>query len=64
MSAPSRRPEINRRRQRTEKINKLRRRYANAKSEPERRTVLEKLRKLSPQMKPEEFTGHKAAQGK
>lgn len=46
MSAPSRRPEIRRRRTRKEKIGKLRQRYARNSSETERKAILEKLHRL------------------
>jgi len=46
MSAPSRRPEIRRRRTRKEKADKLRKRYAAASSEPDRKRLAEKLRRL------------------
>jgi hypothetical protein len=45
MSAPSRRPEIRRRRTRREKILKLRKRYAAA-SESDRKRIAEKLHRL------------------
>ncbi len=47
MSAPSRRPEIRRRRVRKEKITKLRKRIAAAKAESERSPLLAKLAKLA-----------------
>jgi hypothetical protein len=47
MSAPSRRPEIRRRRVRKEKITKLRKRIAAATSEAERARLLAKLAKLA-----------------
>ena len=47
MSAPSRRPEIRRRRTRTEKIDKLRKRYAAAKNDAERSKLTDKLKKVS-----------------
>ena len=46
MSAPSRRPEIRRRRTRAEKIEKLRKRYAAAKSESDRSPLATKLAKM------------------
>ena len=55
MSAPSRRPEISRRRTRREKIDLMRKRYAKA-SPGEREKILEKLRAVSPTMSVEEFT--------
>lgn len=45
MSAPSRRPEIRRRRTRNEKARKLRTRYAKA-SADERKRIEDKLRRL------------------
>jgi hypothetical protein len=47
MSAPSRRPEIRRRRTRKEKILKLRNRIAAATAEAERSRLLAKLTKLA-----------------
>jgi len=46
MSAPSRRPEIRRRRTRKEKILKLRKRHAAASSDTDRNRLTEKLRRL------------------
>lgn len=47
MSAPSRRPEIRRRRTRNEKIAKLRKRFASASSETDRSRLTAKLAKLA-----------------
>jgi hypothetical protein len=47
MSAPSRRPEIRRRRTRNEKISHLRKRLAAAKTDAERTLVTAKLHKMS-----------------
>jgi hypothetical protein len=47
MSAPSRRPEIRRRRTRNEKIAKLRKRYAASASETDRSRLTAKLSKLA-----------------
>lgn len=47
MSAPSRRPEIRRRRVRKEKVTKLRKRIAAASSEAERSQLTAKLAKLA-----------------
>jgi hypothetical protein len=47
MSAPSRRPEIRRRRTRKEKILKLRKRHAAAGSETERSPIAAKLSRLA-----------------
>jgi hypothetical protein len=46
MSAPSRRPEIRRRRTRNEKIAKLRKRYTTASSEADRTRIAAKLHRL------------------
>jgi len=56
MSTPSRNSEIRRRRTRKEKIALLRKRYAAASSEGDRNRIVEKLRRLSPTFKLEEFT--------
>ncbi len=47
MSAPSRRPEIRRRRTRNEKVAKLRKRFAAASSETDRSRLSAKLSKLA-----------------
>ena len=47
MSAPSRRPEIRRRRTRKEKITKLRKKLAMSTSDSEKKRVEEKLQRLS-----------------
>jgi len=47
MSTPSRRSEIRRRRTRTEKISQRRKRYAAAKTDPERIKLVDKLKKVS-----------------
>jgi hypothetical protein len=47
MSAPSRRPEIRRRRVRKEKITQLRKRLAAAKTDADRSQIAAKLHKLS-----------------
>ena len=47
MSAPSRRPEIRRRRARQHKITSLRKRLASAKTDADRNRVTEKLNKLA-----------------
>ena len=62
MSTPSRKSEIRRRRARKEKIALLRKRYASASSEGDRNRIVEKLRRLSPTFKLEEFTGPIQAQ--
>ena len=46
MSAPSRRPEIRRRRTRKEKADKLRKRYTAASSEADRKRLADKLGRL------------------
>ncbi len=46
MSAPSRRPEIRRRRTRSEKIAKLRKRHAAASTDAERSRIAAKLHRL------------------
>ncbi len=56
MSAPSRRPEIRRRRTRKEKIVVLRRRYAAAKSDADRNQIFARAKLLSPYLTLEEFT--------
>jgi hypothetical protein len=55
MSAPSRRPEIRRRRTRSEKISLLRKRYATAKTDAEKKVILERVRKVSIGMNEETF---------
>ena len=47
MSAPSRRPEIRRRRTRTEKVQKLRKRLAAATADNDRKRIEQKLHRLS-----------------
>jgi hypothetical protein len=61
MSASSRRPEIRRRQTRKVKIDKLRRRYAEATSEADRQKFFEKVKVMSPQMTVEQFTKATAA---
>lgn len=56
MSAFSRRPEIRRRQTRKVKIDKLRRRYAEAKNADDQQKVFAKARVLSPQLTLEQFT--------
>lgn len=46
MSAPSRRPEIRRRRTRQEKVAKLQKRLANAKTDADRTRATEKLHRM------------------
>ena len=47
MSAPSRRPEIRRRRTRKEKVAHLRKRLAAASSDADRKRIIDKLNKLA-----------------
>jgi hypothetical protein len=47
MSAPSRRPEIRRRRTRSEKIQMLRKRYAAATAEADRTRIRAKLQRMA-----------------
>jgi hypothetical protein len=47
MSAPSRRPEIRRRRTRKEKVAQLRKRLADAKTDADRARITAKLHKLA-----------------
>jgi hypothetical protein len=47
MSAPSRRPEIRRRRSRKEKVQQLRKRLAAAKTDADRTRITAKLQKLA-----------------
>ncbi len=61
MSAPSRRPEIRRRRARKETIAKLRRRYAKASSDAERSRIVDKLQRVSRGLTAEEFVKSAAA---
>ena len=55
MGAFTKRWLINKRRTRHEKITKLRRRYAAARSDAERNAFVAKARQVSPQMTVEEF---------
>jgi len=55
MTTPSRKSEIRRRRARKEKIALLRKRYAAATSDGDRSRITDKLRRLSPTFKVEEF---------
>ncbi len=54
MTAPSRRPEIARRRRRQEKLTLLRKRYASAKSEADRAKIVEKIKRIYPARAPED----------
>ena len=55
MTTPSRSSEIRRRWARARKVSTLRRQYKSAKSEGDKRTVLEKLARLTPPMSNEDF---------
>ncbi len=55
MTTPSRRSEIRRRWARARKVETLRRHYKTAKSEADKRTVMEKLARLMPPMSAEDF---------
>ncbi len=55
MTTPSRASEIRRRWARARKVSTLRRHYQQAKSESEKRTVLEKLQRLTPPFSTEDF---------
>ncbi len=54
MTAPSRRPEIARRRRRQEKLTLLRKRYAAANSDADRAKIVEKIKRMYPARPPEE----------
>ena len=58
MSAPSRRPEIRRRRTRKSKIEVLRRRYVAAKSDADRNQIFARVKLLSPTITLEQFTAN------
>ena len=55
MTTPSRSSEIRRRWARARKVSTLRRQYKSAKSEGDKRTVLEKLARLTPPISHEDF---------
>jgi hypothetical protein len=55
MSAPSRGPEIRRRRTRAEKIAKLRRQYAMARNDSDRSRILGKIKKNTVGMSEQQF---------
>ena len=55
MTTPSRSSEIRRRWARARKVSTLRRHYTKAKSESEKRAVLEKLQRLMPPLSAEDF---------
>ena len=56
MSKPSRTSELGRRRARKEKVSLLRKRYAAASSESDRKRILDKLKKVAPSIAAERFT--------
>jgi hypothetical protein len=55
MSNPSRKSEIRRRRTRKEKVSLLRKRYATAKSDGDRKRIMEKLQKVAKGMASDQF---------
>lgn len=55
MSAPSRRPEIRRRRARKQKTDKLRSLYASAKSDSDKNRIIAKARKMNPAFNLDDF---------
>jgi hypothetical protein len=55
MTTPSRKSEIRRRWARASKISTLRRQYKSAKSDADKRTVLDKLQRLSPPLSSDDF---------
>ena len=55
MSNPSRKSEIRRRRTRKEKVSLLRKRYASAKSDGDRKKITEKLQKVAKGMSSDQF---------
>jgi hypothetical protein len=55
MSAPSRRPEIRRRRARKKKLDKLRSLYVSSKSESDKNRIIAKARKMNPAFNLNEF---------
>jgi hypothetical protein len=55
MTTPSRSSEIRRRWARARKVSTLRRQYKSAKADADKRTVLEKLGRLTPPMTQEDF---------
>jgi hypothetical protein len=55
MTTPSRKSEIRRRWARARKVATLRRHYQKAKSDSDKRTVLERLQRLVPPMSAEDF---------
>jgi hypothetical protein len=55
MSNPSRKSEIRRRRNRKEKVSLLRKRYATAKSDGDRKRITDKLQKVAKGMSSDQF---------
>ncbi len=55
MARQTREAEIRRRRKRKEKLEKLRKKYQEAKAEEEKRKILEKVSKIAPWLSQEEF---------
>ena len=55
MTTPSRAAEIRRRWARSRKVSTLRRQYQAAKSEGDKRSILDKLARLVPPMSPDDF---------
>ena len=62
MTTPSRASEIRRRWARARKVTTLRRQYKSAKSESDKRAVLDKLARLVPPMKSDDFLRPMAAE--
>lgn len=56
MSKPSRTSELRRRRARQDKVTLLRKRYAGASSESDRKKILDKLKKVAPTIEANRFT--------
>lgn len=56
MSKPSRNSELRRRRTRKDKVTLLRKRYAGATSESDRKRILDKLKKVAPTIAADRFT--------
>lgn len=55
MTTPSRKSEIRRRWARASKVSTLRRQYKAAKSEADKRSVLDKLQRLTPPLSADDF---------
>jgi hypothetical protein len=62
MGAFTKRWTIQRRRARRQKLDRLRKRYSEARSEADRASIVAKARQVSPQMTAEEFLGPIQAQ--